>query len=222
MGLIYEPKHRPLRAINDLNDRTLYKDDHPIGTIFEHQDHGAHYTLTYVTIGGQSVLVGEDGWAIFVPDYEWDGQFKAVDSGIDWLTWHSKSIGRWQHTPLSNFYVEIDGKTLEHRFAAMKTTNLAEKQTIMTANTPGEAKKLGRSVTLRPDWDEIKRDVMWDLLLKKFVANPYAKKYLLATAECLIREKNTWYDRVWGVDLENRGQNLLGQGLMYVREVLNG
>jgi len=140
---------------------------------------------------------------------------------FDWLTWRANDTQKtYKHGPLSNFWVENDGKTLEHRFAALKTTDFYEKQWIMVQPTPGLAKKAGRKATLRPDWDEIKRDLLWDLLLKKFLSDDFAWKYLVATGDAIIREKNTWNDTIWGVNMNNQGQNLLGMGLMYVRQVL--
>lgn len=62
---------------------------------------------------------------------------------------------------LSNFYpaeIELDGEvyqTLEAAFQARKTLDPGERAKIRTAKTPGEAKRLGRRVTLVPDWEKL-------------------------------------------------------------------
>ena len=67
---------------------------------------------------------------------------------------------------LSNFYFSpmiIDNvvyTTNEHFFQAMKSLNPKERQSIVLAPTPGKAKRLGRKVSLRKDWEDIKEEVM--------------------------------------------------------------
>ena len=61
---------------------------------------------------------------------------------------------------LSNFHycdVTLDGEvydSLEHAYQAAKTTDPMERLKIRTYSSPGAAKKIGRTVTLRQDWDE--------------------------------------------------------------------
>lgn len=126
---------------------------------------------------------------------------------------------------LSNFYdaeVEYDGKTYpstEHAFQAAKTLNYAERNTICNARTAGQAKKLGRIVKLRDDWESIKYDVMLEVVRKKFKHSDLAEK-LLATGSAELIEGNTWNDTIWGV-CNGRGKNWLGHILMQVRDELN-
>ena len=125
---------------------------------------------------------------------------------------------------LSNFYPspiaykdnKIVYPTVEHYFQAMKTFQSDEHETIRTAATPGEAKRLGRRCTLREDWDNIKYEVMYRALKMKF-KDPDLRAKLLATGDEFLVEGNTWGDRYWGV-CEGRGLNKLGQLLMIVRE----
>lgn len=122
---------------------------------------------------------------------------------------------------LSNFFpstVYIDGKrypTVEHAYQAMKTLDLNSRECIRNAKTPAIAKKLGRSVELRKDWDDIRVQIMYDLLEKKF-DNPFLKPMLLATNNAVLIEGNNWNDRFWGV-CRGTGQNKLGELLMKVR-----
>lgn len=122
---------------------------------------------------------------------------------------------RW----LSNFwYCTIDGRytTIEHLYQASKTLNKDEQKKILNASTPAIAKRLGRYVTLRSDWNEIKIKVMTQLVTKKFKQNLDLQKKLLATGSEQLIEGNGWGDTFWGV-CNGRGANHLGEILMEVR-----
>ena len=124
---------------------------------------------------------------------------------------------------LSNFYpvfIEYDGKTypsVEHAYQAAKTLDLKERDKIRQATTPGQAKKLARSITLREDWDDIKYYIMVLLINKKFQLDPL-KAMLLTTGNEELQEGNMWGDIYWGIDLRSGvGENNLGKILMMVR-----
>ena len=125
---------------------------------------------------------------------------------------------------LSNFYestIYHDGikyPTVEHAFQAAKTMDLNERIKIANMNTPGKAKRAGRKVALRPDWEQVKFEVMKELITIKFL-NPDLKAKLLATKNAELVEGNTWNDTCWGV-CKGIGQNNLGKILMEVRENL--
>ena len=127
---------------------------------------------------------------------------------------------------LSNFYPspivikdgedEFVAKTVEHYFQYMKTPSMEEGIAILEAETPGQAKRLGRKCHLREDWEEVKDDVMLEALHEKF-QYPELRAKLLATGNEELVEGNWWRDTYWGV-CEGVGQNKLGQLLMKVRE----
>jgi ribA/ribD-fused uncharacterized protein len=125
---------------------------------------------------------------------------------------------------LSNFYpspIVYEGQryqTVEHAFQAAKSTDPAERENIRNAPTPGKAKAMGRRVTLRPDWERVKRGVMMECLRLKF-ADPRLAQQLLKTGEALLEEGNTWGDTYWG-KVDGNGENWLGILLMRVREEL--
>ena len=128
---------------------------------------------------------------------------------------------------LSNFYepavVLYEGEeypTTEHAFQAAKTLDVRERQEIQEAPTPGRAKKLGRKATLRFDWDEIKIDVMLDLVRQKF-QNWGLQQKLLSTGDVHLEEGNTWGDEFWGT-CDGKGHNHLGKILMRVRDEVRG
>jgi ribA/ribD-fused uncharacterized protein len=89
--------------------------------------------------------------------------------------------------------------------------------------TGGQAKRAGKTLTLRPDWETIKVDIMYDLVHEKFNQNKDLAAMLIATNDAILVEGNTWGDTVWGACPvgSNKGSNLLGRILMSVRALLN-
>ena len=129
---------------------------------------------------------------------------------------------------LSNFAdspFEFEGITYptnEHFFQAMKTKDLSQRMMIAFADTPGQAKRAGRRVALRKDWEQVKVDVMKQGLRLKFDSNPDLKEQLLATGNATLIEGTLWHDNEWGnctcpqcVNIP--GKNLLGKALMELR-----
>lgn len=111
----------------------------------------------------------------------------------------SSFTGRF--TFLSNFSssaLDIDGilyPTAEHAFQAGKTTSRSMQQQIALAVTPGKAKRLGRSVSLREDWEQYKIPYMRRVLEAKFAPHTGLANKLLGTGGHYIMEGNDWGDR---------------------------
>ncbi|MEC4892735.1 MAG: NADAR family protein [Oscillatoria sp. PMC 1051.18] len=121
---------------------------------------------------------------------------------------------------------ELDGywwTTSEHYFQAQKFVNTdpAWFDKIRTAKTPKDAAKMGRSREhpLRLDWEQVKDEIMYQGVLKKFTTHPELREILLATGDNLIVE-NAPGDYYWGCGKDGSGKNKLGQILMQVREIL--
>lgn len=132
-----------------------------------------------------------------------------------------------QYSFLSNFYsseIEYMGilySTVEHAFQASKTGDSAERYQIAMLGTPGEAKRRGRMVSLRDDWDIVKIPIMSKLVSLKF-QNLILKQQLLDTGDQILQEGNYWQDTFWGVNLETGvGNNHLGKILMNLRETIS-
>ena len=106
--------------------------------------------------------------------------------------------------------------TVEHAFQAAKTEYIKEKATIAAAKTPGKAKRLGRKVTLIPDWDTRKFGIMLQLVRRKF-ENKKLRQRLLQTGDRPLLEGNNWGDTFWGV-CKGRGKNNLGKILEQIRQ----
>jgi ribA/ribD-fused uncharacterized protein len=119
---------------------------------------------------------------------------------------------------LSNFFIPVHDKSNEHYYQAEKAQWPDERLWVLDAPTPGLAKKRGRKVALRPDWDEIKDEVMLRLLRRKF-KNAGLARLLLATQDADLIEGNHWGDTYWGV-CGGIGENKLGKLLMQVRREL--
>jgi len=125
---------------------------------------------------------------------------------------------------LSNFYpvpIVLEGNvylSLEHAFQAAKTADPLEQQKIREMPTPGKAKRAGRQVTLRPNWEQIKLRIMEALVRQKF-GHPELGKKLLATGNKELVEGNNHGDVFWG-KYNGEGENWLGRILMKVRQEL--
>jgi ribA/ribD-fused uncharacterized protein len=74
-------------------------------------------------------------------------------------------------------------------------------------------------VSLRKDWEQVKYDIMLDIVRAKFSQNPEIKEKLIATGNTPLEEGNTGGDRIWGT-VNGKGANNLGKILMKVREEL--
>lgn len=90
--------------------------------------------------------------------------------------------------------------------------------------TPAKAKRLGRKVEVRSDWDEVKDRVMFDLIKIKFMNNPQLLNKLKEIKGPII-EHNYWHDNYWGdctcPECQNiPGKNTLGHILEFWRDNL--
>ena len=123
---------------------------------------------------------------------------------------------------LSNFYpvfVYYEGMrfpSVEHAFQAAKTNDLETRKLFMIVPTAKDAKRFGRQVKLRKDWDEVKINVMEMLLRQKF-ARPALREQLLSTEDSMLIEGNNHGDTFWGV-CKGTGENYLGRLLMKIRQ----
>lgn len=124
---------------------------------------------------------------------------------------------------LSNFFecnITDAGLTFpsaEHLYQAWKSKNIHHAKAIQNAPTPGAAKRIGRSITIREDWEDIKLTVMYRVVTLKFSQNAHLRDLLLATDDMLLIEGNNWGDKFWGT-VNREGENHLGRILMEVRQ----
>lgn len=131
---------------------------------------------------------------------------------------------RGQYDFLSNFYESVvvwEGlayRNAESAFQAAKVFNDRERFIGLSGS---EAKRLGRHVPLRKDWEQVKIDTMHSIVLCKFQQNENLRQKLIATGGAYLEEGNTWGDTFWGV-CNGDGANNLGRILMQVRKEVGG
>jgi len=142
-----------------------------------------------------------------------------------------------RYTFLSNFYPclishqGLEYKSVETFYVAMKVnsdqfinnryyTSGDFREMISKLDNPGLAKKIGRLVKLRKDWDSKKLEYMNWAVREKF-KDETLKELLILTGDQEIIEGNSWNDTFWGV-CKGVGKNHLGKILMEVRNELRG
>lgn len=109
--------------------------------------------------------------------------------------------------------------SVEHAYQAAKTYDWAERDHFRKIDlTAGQAKKLGRQVTMRNDWEKVKLIVMGHLIWQKF-DQPDLRDKLLSTGYVDLIEENWWGDKFWGV-CDGEGLNHLGKLIMKKRAQL--
>lgn len=126
---------------------------------------------------------------------------------------------RW----LSNFercdilYKGILYPSSETAYQAQKTMDIKARHIISRLDAR-ESKTIGKIINVRPDWDDIKLEIMEDICRIKFNL-PQFKPKLVDTGEMEIIESNYWNDTFWGV-CDGRGENHLGKIIMKIRKEL--
>lgn len=146
-----------------------------------------------------------------------------------------------QHWFLSNFSsapIEWRGKewrSVEHAYQAAKAYDPRTREpvdeeaveNVRNAETPGDAKKLGRKIAMVPEWEHpypgpddepLKIQVMRELVHLKFQI-PERRQQLLSTGLQELVEGNWWDDTFWGV-CGGEGTNWLGKVLMDERAAI--
>lgn len=124
-------------------------------------------------------------------------------------------------------------KSVEAYYQAQKTLIKAEREQFTSDKLKKEseygnkAKVLGRKVTLRPDWEQVKYDVMREGLRQKFQDSEFMKSLQL-TGNKQIIEWTWWTEKIWGIQGRDnngnelktpyKGANALGKLLMELRD----
>jgi hypothetical protein len=117
-------------------------------------------------------------------------------------------------------------ETSEQCYHFLKFDHLAGRgvqDLIWRARSAHEAFKLAQEhkALQRPDWDEIKVNVMKRILRAKVDQHAYVRRKLLATGDRELIE-DSWRDDFWGWGPNRDGQNMLGKLWMQVRAELRG
>lgn len=131
-----------------------------------------------------------------------------------------------QYEFLSNFYpckinyAGFEFQSSEALFMAHKSGNSKDFEVFSKIEKANKAKEQGRKVVLRDDWDDIKIDIMTNVVRLKFTQNIDLRTKLLATGDAHLVEGNWWKDTFWGM-CNGVGTNHLGKILMKVRDEFN-
>lgn len=131
----------------------------------------------------------------------------------------------WPSTECAYQAAKANDKTIYEHFAKMSPgeSKRAGKGSF-TIEDPVNKTKRVQKFTLRADWEQVKVQIMYEVVYAKFSQNEHLKKLLLDTGNALLEEGNTWGDRIWGVSPpgSGNGRNELGKVLMLVRSQLRG
>lgn len=156
-------------------------------------------------------------------------EIKNTETAID--------LFRGENSFLSNFYEGkrgfiYKGMSFTNSEAAYQSQKCIEREKEFAGLKPSESKKLGRKVALRPDWNEVRNDVMYEVCKAKFTQDHELLFKLLLTGDRELVEGSFYHymcleladaDKYWGMVKENDkwiGENNLGIVLMKLRSDL--
>lgn len=123
---------------------------------------------------------------------------------------------------LSNFHIaplEYDGQiysSVEHAYQAAKTLDPVIRAHIAKQWSARDAKREGKRIALRADWNDVKLNVMRSLIDIKFFGHARLGQALLNTNGHKLIHLSPW-DTYWGVDYQGSGHNHLGHIIMNTR-----
>ena len=119
-----------------------------------------------------------------------------------------------EYTEFDNFYIapfEVGGRTypsVENAFQAAKNDNDEYKNKIQAAS-PGGAWRLGQTVYLREDWEDIKAGVMKELVGRKLIQHPRLAKILIRTFGPIEFKGSTKYWNKTNAEILEYARNFL-------------
>tara|TARA_B110000902_G_C14247919_1_gene564992 strand:- start:8 stop:436 length:429 start_codon:yes stop_codon:yes gene_type:complete len=137
---------------------------------------------------------------------------------IDSFSGEYRFLSNFWMTPLS--IGPLTFASAEHAYQAAKGLDQTEWLKIIQCSTPGQAKRAGQKINMRSDWDQVKLELMREIIEAKFT-NTNLRKMLVETGDLELIEGNNWGDTYWGI-CRGRGQNNLGKLLMNERSKHTG
>ena len=108
-----------------------------------------------------------------------------------------------------------------YHWEKFRSTDIATANNVRFARSAHEAFKLAEhnKHLRRSDWDDVKVDIMRDILRAKADQHEYVRRKLLATGDRELVE-DSWRDDFWGWGPNRDGKNMLGKLWMEVRAEL--
>lgn len=147
----------------------------------------------------------------FMGEYRWLSNFHLCDILYEGILYPSTEHA---YQAAKSLYIET------RKLFSKDTKPNAWNETVLGPWRPltcGEAKRKGRKILIRDDWEQIKLKVMFDINIEKY-KDDYLSDKLVDTRGCELIEGNTWKDTYWGV-CNGVGQNNLGKILMQIRDI---
>lgn len=140
---------------------------------------------------------------------------------MDKITAFNKKYAFLSNSHIAEF--EWDGRTYlccEAAFQSARSLDAYDRKQF-TQMKGIEAKREGKELKLRRDWDLVKNEIMEEVVLAKFTQNPDLAKKLKETGDAELVYGNRQKETYWGVDeTTGKGENHLGKILMKVRAIL--
>lgn len=140
-----------------------------------------------------------------MPPFHFDEPVQPVTTALTPDTTYQvidRFVGKYRF--LSNFWpchivddMGLEYGSVEAAYQASKSTDRQTRLQFVTL-TPVQARRLGRRIRIRPDWDQIKPDVMRSFVRQKF-NDPRLARLLVETRGHELIEGNTWGDTFWGI-----------------------
>ncbi len=188
----------------------------PLSEIIEHVGDFRTYAKANPGVKFQCVAVGTGlaGYNHEVMVDVFSGMPRNVVLPAEWCTLPITSFKQEPHAWLSNFHEHpIYVGTREYRcaeglFQSLKLSDAAARR-VFEDMTGAEARRAGRLVTLRPDWELIKVAAMREVVRLKFASVELAA-LLVSTRQRPLIEGNRHGDRFWG-QVDGVGENWLGK-----------
>jgi ribA/ribD-fused uncharacterized protein len=121
---------------------------------------------------------------------------------------------------MSNFFeasVSYEGKVYRNAEAAYQAQKDPTRANEFIMLKGDDAKTLGSKVTPRSDWEEIKVQVMYEVVKAKFTQNRNLMQKLMKTGNAELVHGNIHRDTFWGI-YGGKGENMLGKILMEIRD----
>lgn len=111
--------------------------------------------------------------------------------------------------------------TSEHAYQAQKFEDDEHQELVRKAKSAKEAAQIGRDRAnpMRRNWDDIKVNIMYEVVKAKFTQHEDLKEVLLSTGDATLIEDSP-IDYFWGCGADGSGKNMLGKVLMRLRKEL--
>lgn len=129
--------------------------------------------------------------------------------------------------PLSNYsafklyWRGHEFQTLEHAYHWEKFSDDTHIQRLIErAPSAHQAQQIANEYRdeRRPDWDDVKVNIMREMLLSKVGQHEYVRRKLLETGDRMLVE-DSWRDDFWGWGPDQTGRNQMGRLWMEIRDV---